>query len=156
MNVQGEAAVQSQPVERVVPVDIDRPEARNALNFKTREKLAAAVGTFASHPGIVITGRNGDFVAGSYTRAFEKLGFAGVLAQRPHRSGETIAGCPKPVIAPVESYAPGSGHAPPIHADIITATRTAMSGQPKIKLGLHCRAVAETAGRARASACGMK
>ncbi len=53
-----------------------------------------------------------------------------------HRYWESLARCPKPVIAAVEGYAPGGGCELAMHADIIVAARTASFGQPEIKLGL--------------------
>ncbi len=84
----------------------------------------------------MIAGRGGNFAAGADIKAFEELGSADMLAQRMHRYWETIARCPKPVIAAVEGYALGGGCELAMHADIIVAARTATFGQPEIKLGL--------------------
>ncbi len=84
----------------------------------------------------MIAGRGGNFAAGADIKAFEELGSVDMLAQRMHRYWETIARCPKPVIAAVEGYALGGGCELAMHADIIVAARTATFGQPEIKLGL--------------------
>ena len=139
MSVQVQVVVESRPLEGVGLVEINRPEARNALNLEVRERLASAVETFAADDTIrciVITGRGGNFVAGADVKAFEKLGSADMLAQRVHRYWEAIARCPKPVIAAVEGYALGGGCELAMHADIIVASRTANFGQPEVKLGL--------------------
>lgn len=139
MNTQPQVVLQSRPLERVGLVEIDRPEARNAINLEVREKLAAAVTDFSNDPdirAIVIGGRGGNFAAGADVKAFEKLGSADMLTQQGHRYWEVIARCPKPVIAAVEGYALGGGCELAMHADIIVAARTAKFGQPEVKLGL--------------------
>ncbi len=139
MNAQAEVVIASRPLDGVGLVEIDRPEARNAINLEVREKLAAAVSGFSEDPGvraIVISGRGGNFAAGADVKAFEKLGAADMLAQQTHRYWEVIARCPKPVIAAVEGYALGGGCELAMHADIIVAARTAKFGQPEVKLGL--------------------
>ena len=139
MSVQSPVVIESRPVDGVGLVEINRPEARNALNMEVRERLAAAVAGFAEDDDIrciVLTGRGGNFVAGADIRAFEELGSAEILLQRTHRYWEVIARCPKPVIAAVEGYALGGGCELAMHADIIVAARTATFGQPEVKLGL--------------------
>ena len=131
--------VESRPLEGVGLVEINRPEARNALNLEVRERLAGAVEMFAADAAIrciVITGREGNFAAGADIKAMANLGSADMLVQRTHRYWEAIARCPKPIIAAVEGYALGGGCELAMHADIIVAARTANFGQPEVKLGL--------------------
>ncbi|UCI28660.1 enoyl-CoA hydratase-related protein [Mesorhizobium sp. B2-8-5] len=138
-NDQSLVVIESRPVENVGLVEINRPEARNALNLEVREKLATAVAGFSEDPevrAIVIAGRGGNFVAGADIKAFEKLGSADMLLQRTHRYWDVIARCPKPVIAAVEGFALGGGCELAMHADIIVAARTATFGQSEVKLGL--------------------
>ncbi|MGB3418658.1 MAG: enoyl-CoA hydratase-related protein [Mesorhizobium sp.] len=139
MNAQAEVVIASRPSPHVGLVEINRPEARNAINLEVREQLAAAVAGFSEDPkirAVVIGGRGGNFAAGADVKAFEKLGAADVLAQQTHRYWDVIARCPKPIIAAVEGYALGGGCELAMHADIIVAARTAKFGQPEVKLGL--------------------
>lgn len=139
MDVDTPVVIESRPEAGVGLVEINRPEARNALNLDVREKLAGAVEAFAADPEIrcvVIAGRGGNFAAGADIKAFETMGAADMLLQRSHRYWEVIARCPKPVIAAVEGYALGGGCELAMHADIIVAARTATFGQPEVKLGI--------------------
>jgi len=139
MNAQAEVVIASRPSPHVGLVEINRPEARNAINLEVRQKLAAAVAGFSEDTeirAVVLSGRGGNFTAGADVKAFEKLGAADMLVQQAHRYWEVIARCPKPVIAAVEGYALGGGCELAMHADIIVAATTAKFGQPEVKLGL--------------------
>lgn len=130
---------ESRPHEGVVLFEIDRPEARNALNVEVRHMLSEGVDRSASAAdirAIVITGRNGNFAAGADVRALASMGAGDMLAQRLHRYWESLSRCPKPIIAAVEGYALGGGCELAMHADIIVAARNATFGQPEVKLGL--------------------
>ncbi|MEQ1955928.1 enoyl-CoA hydratase-related protein [Mesorhizobium yinganensis] len=134
-----QVVIESLLVDGVGLVEIDRPEARNAINLDVREQPADAVAKFAADKVIrciIIPGRGGNFATGTDIKAFEKLGSADMLAQRTHRYWEAIARCQKPVIAAVEGYALGGGCELAMHTGIIVAARTATFGQPEVKLGL--------------------
>ena len=134
-----DVVIETRPSEGVALLELNRPDALNALNMDVREQLAAAAERLTADRDIrviVIAGRGRNFAAGSDVKVFAGTGAGDLLAQRLHRYWESLARCPKPVIAAVEGYALGGGCELAMHADIIVAARTANFGQPEIKLGL--------------------
>lgn len=134
-----DVVIETRPADGVALLELNRPDALNAVNMDVRQKLAASADSLVEDPDIrviVIAGRGGNFAAGSDVKVFAQTGAGSLLAQRMHRYWESLAHCPKPVIAAVEGYALGGGCELAMHADIIVAARTASFGQPEIKLGL--------------------
>ncbi|MGQ5212041.1 enoyl-CoA hydratase [Brucella abortus] len=134
-----DVVIETRPADGVAFLELNRPDALNAVNMDVRQKLAASADSLVEDPDIrviVIAGRGGNFAAGSDVKVFAQTGAGSLLAQRMHRYWESLAHCPKPVIAAVEGYALGGGCELAMHADIIVAARTASFGQPEIKLGL--------------------
>ncbi|AIJ66272.1 enoyl-CoA hydratase [Brucella suis] len=134
-----DVVIETRPADGVALLELNRPDALNAVNMDVRQKLAALADSLVEDPDIrviVIAGRGGNFAAGSDVKVFAQTGAGSLLAQRMHRYWESLAHCPKPVIAAVEGYALGGGCELAMHADIIVAARTASFGQPEIKLGL--------------------
>ncbi|MGV6904512.1 MULTISPECIES: enoyl-CoA hydratase [unclassified Brucella] len=134
-----DVVIETRPADGVALLELNRPDALNAVNMDVRQKLAASADSLVEDPDIrviVIAGRGGNFAAGSDVKVFAQTGAGSLLAQHMHRYWESLAHCPKPVIAAVEGYALGGGCELAMHADIIVAARTASFGQPEIKLGL--------------------
>ncbi|ASU66530.1 enoyl-CoA hydratase [Brucella melitensis] len=134
-----DVVIETRSADGVALLELNRPDALNAVNMDVRQKLAASADSLVEDPDIrviVIAGRGGNFAAGSDVKVFAQTGAGSLLAQRMHRYWESLAHCPKPVIAAVEGYALGGGCELAMHADIIVAARTASFGQPEIKLGL--------------------
>ncbi|AHB00546.1 MULTISPECIES: enoyl-CoA hydratase [Brucella] len=134
-----DVVIETRPADGVALLELNRPDALNAVNMDVRQKLAASADSLVEDPDIrviVIAGRGGNFAAGSDVKVFAQTGAGSLLAQRMHRYWESLAHCSKPVIAAVEGYALGGGCELAMHADIIVAARTASFGQPEIKLGL--------------------
>ncbi|WP_141064603.1 enoyl-CoA hydratase [Brucella melitensis] len=134
-----DVVIETRPADGVALLELNRPDALNAVNMDVRQKLAASADSLVEDPDIrviVIAGRGGNFAAGSDVKVFAQTGAGSLLAQRMHRYWESLAHCPKAVIAAVEGYALGGGCELAMHADIIVAARTASFGQPEIKLGL--------------------
>ena len=125
----------------VAILTIDRPEKRNALNAAVRRELSEAVEAAASDPEIrvlVITGA-GDraFVAGADIGEFAERT---PLEQRAAMAGrslfETVARCPKPVIAMINGFALGGGCELALACDLRIAADIARLGQPEINLAI--------------------
>jgi enoyl-CoA hydratase len=123
----------------VALVRIDRPAARNALNFKIRSELADVFRSLSVSPdvrAIVLTGDKEVFVAGADIRELA----AATPTEMYQRHGEllwaTISTCPVPVIAAVNGYALGGGCELAMHCDIIVAGESAVFAQPEVKIGL--------------------
>ncbi|GAA2412513.1 enoyl-CoA hydratase/isomerase family protein [Actinomadura vinacea] len=93
---------------------LDRPEARNAIDLPTRERLleelTAAAGDAAVR-AIVLTGAGGVFSAGGDLRTMDGVDAAAARARLLplHRAVRLIATCATPVVAAVEGSAAGLG-----------------------------------------------
>jgi enoyl-CoA hydratase/carnithine racemase len=131
--------VLERPSEGVALLRINRPEARNALNREVRQLLAdhcRALGEDAETRAIVVTGNEKAFAAGADIKDMAEATPVEMMARGTHRYWQTIAQCPKPMIAAVNGFALGGGCELAMHCDIIIAGRGARFGQPEIKIGI--------------------
>lgn len=129
----------SRPIEGVALLRLNRPERRNALNMALRVALAEAFLALSGDAGvraIVLAGEGASFSAGADLNEYLDASTIEVLKRDMHRLWGAIAECPKPVIAAVNGYALGGGCELALHADIIVAGRSAVFGQPEVKIGL--------------------
>jgi enoyl-CoA hydratase/carnithine racemase len=123
----------------VLILRLNRPEARNALNQALRQRLMGHFATLGEDDTvrcIVLTGGERVFAAGADLRAMVDSTPIDLLLLNHQRLWQTIAACPKPVIAAVNGYALGGGCELAMHADIIVAGAGALFGQPEIKVGI--------------------
>lgn len=129
----------SRPEDRVLHLQLNRPEARNALDRALIGALARELGRAATDDSVacvVVTGGASVFSAGADIKEFI-AGGVGVF-DHPDRKADwaTIERFDKPLIAAVEGYAFGGGHELMLLADIIVAARDARFGQPEINIGV--------------------
>ncbi|MGE8941846.1 enoyl-CoA hydratase-related protein [Leptospira interrogans] len=127
------------PAEGVLLLRINRPDARNALNFDVRTALVDALNAAARDPAIraaVITGSDKAFAAGADIREMRDLGPIEIMQRGVHKLWDQIAAFPKPLIAAVNGYALGGGCELALHCDIIIAGENAQFGQPEVKVGI--------------------
>jgi len=125
------------PVDGVLVVTIDRPEARNAVNQEVAEAVAAAMERLDADPDLrvgVLTGAGGTFCAGMDLKAF-------VRGERPIIPGRGFAGLvergpDKPLIAAVEGYALAGGFEIVLGCDLVVAAEDATFGIPEVRRGL--------------------
>lgn len=122
----------------VMVITINRPQARNAVNYETAQELGRTFIEFDANPDVVIgilTGAGNSFSSGMDLKAFalngqrpyfEDRGFAG-LCERPPR---------KPIIAAVEGYALAGGCEMALACDMIVAASNANFGLPEVKRGI--------------------
>jgi enoyl-CoA hydratase len=125
--------------DAVAVVRINRPEARNALNMDVRRRLAEVFRTFAVDETlrcVVLTGNDKAFAAGADIRDMVDASAVDMYLRHNERLWAAIAECPVPVIAAVNGYALGGGLELALHTDIIIAGRSAMVGQPEVKVGI--------------------
>lgn len=126
---------------RVLVLEMDRPEARNAMSLQMAQEIADALDLLDRRPDLsvgVITGANQTFCAGMDLKGFargerpvvEGRGFAG-LVQRPPT---------KPLIAAVEGYALAGGFEIVLACDLVVASDAAKFGLPEVKRGLTAAA----------------
>lgn len=85
---------------------------------------------------IVLTGGDTVFAAGADLRDMADRGAVEIMLRNTHTLRQTIAACPKPVIAAVSGLAWGGGCELAMHADIIVAGRSASFCQPEVKVGI--------------------
>jgi enoyl-CoA hydratase len=126
---------------RVAIITVNRPEKRNALNATVREEIVAALDYLRTDQDtrvLVLTGAGDQaFIAGADIDEFAQRT---PLEQRAVMSGrvvfEEMADFPKPTIAMINGYALGGGCELALACDIRIAARSAVLGQPEIKLGI--------------------
>jgi enoyl-CoA hydratase len=119
-------------------VTVNRPDARNAVNYETAHELAKAFDELDANDNVtigVLTGAGNTFCSGMDLKAFalngqrplvEGRGFAG-LCERPPK---------KPMIAAVEGYALAGGFEMALSCDLIVAADNASFGLPEVKRGI--------------------
>lgn len=127
-------------IDRIAIVQLNRPEALNALNDGLMDELGQALRSFDADPNIgciILTGNEKAFAAGADIAAMSKFTFADVYkGDFITRNWEAIRAIRKPVIAAVAGYALGGGCELAMMCDIVIAADNAKFGQPEIKLGI--------------------
>jgi enoyl-CoA hydratase len=128
-------------VDRIAIITINRPRARNAINYAVSAGVARALEELDERADLtvgIITGAGGTFSSGMDLKAF--------LAGEPVSvEGKGLAGltqCPprKPLIAAVEGWALAGGCEVALACDLIVAASDAKFGIPEVKRGLVARA----------------
>jgi enoyl-CoA hydratase len=121
---------------RTLIITINRPAARNAVNFAVSQGLADAVDELDSDTSLsvaVLTGAGGNFCAGMDLKAFA----AGERVDIPGRGiGFTERPPRKPLISAVEGYALAGGTEVVLATDLVVASSAAKFGIPEVKRGL--------------------
>lgn len=139
MQTTTDPVVVTRPTERIAIVQLNRPDARNALNRESRMLLARhfeALGRDLDIRCVIITGGNKVFAAGADLKEIADASAIEMHQRQVHRLWKSISDCPKPVIAAVNGYALGGGCELAMHADIIIAGQSAQFGQPEIRVGI--------------------
>lgn len=126
----------------VCVVTISRPEAMNALNLATIDRLYEVMEEIRLNnevKGVIITG-DGEkaFVAGADIRELAQLNEqeAFLLSKKGQELFKAIEDFPKPVIAAVNGFALGGGCELAMACHIRIASANAKFGQPEINLGI--------------------
>jgi len=130
--------VKTEVRDRVMIITVNRPEARNAINYETAHRLADAFDELDNNPQIyvgILTGAANTFSSGMDLKAFARDG------QRPLVDGRGFAGLcerppAKPMIAAVEGYALAGGCEMALACDMIVAASNANFGLPEVKRGI--------------------
>ena len=122
----------------VMVITIDRPEVRNALDWKTAHEVAQALDLLDMDHGVrvgILRGSGPCFSAGMDLKAFAATG------RRPEVEGRGLAGLTrmsprKPLIAAVEGFAVGGGFELVLACDMVVAASDAYFALPEAKRGL--------------------
>ncbi|RUR30384.1 2,3-dehydroadipyl-CoA hydratase [Vreelandella andesensis] len=127
------------PMEGVLCITLNRPEALNALNTQLLSELADSLNDADRNDkvrAVVITGSAKAFAAGADINEMAERDLVGMLEDPRQHHWATIMRFRKPIIAAVNGYALGGGCELAMHADIIIAGENALFGQPEINLGI--------------------
>lgn len=129
------------PVENVVTVVVDRPEARNAMNEQVRRELKDVLDAVdeSQARAVVLTGSDdaGTFVSGADLSDLEDRT---VIEQRQwnqrRKVYDAVADLSKPVVARINGHALGGGLELALACDIRVAAAGVRVGFPEVGLGL--------------------
>ncbi len=129
----------------VATITLDRPEQRNALNFKAYDELEACFRAAAADPEvrcIVVTGADPAFCSGDDVREImagpKREPSAPPVVHPPTPAAMAALECDKPVIAAVNGAAVGWGMELALFADIRIASEKAKFAELFVKRGLVC------------------
>jgi enoyl-CoA hydratase len=127
--------------DHVATVELNRPDARNALNGQLRTELTEVFDAIADSDVrvVVLTGAEGTgaFVAGAdVTELRERDALEQREASKRPRVYEVVDDCPMPVIARINGHALGGGCELIQACDVRIAHEDAKIGQPEINLGI--------------------
>jgi enoyl-CoA hydratase/carnithine racemase len=123
----------------VALLQLNRPEARNALSPEMMEEIASELERLDPAPEvrcIVIAGSDEVFAAGADIRAMSERSFEEALRHPATSFWRRVAAIKTPLVAAVSGYALGGGCELALACDMIVASDTALFGQPEITLGI--------------------
>lgn len=129
----------NKPNEGVLQLQINRPEALNALNTNILCKISNTLTEVDTDNGIrcvVITGNQQAFAAGADVAELVQIAKGNYPEQERRTAWQQIRAFRKPIIAAVNGYVFGGGCELAMHADIIIASKGAQFAQPEVKLGI--------------------
>ncbi len=124
---------------RVGLIQLNRPQALNALSPELLTELVQAAAAFDGDPAIgciVITGNEKAFAAGADIKQMAEAGPAEMLKMAFINLWDRVAELRKPVIAAVSGYCLGGGNELAMACDMIVASESARFGQPEIGIGV--------------------
>jgi len=124
---------------RVGLVQINRPQARNALNAPTMIEIVAALQAFDGDEGIgclVLTGDERAFAAGADIKQMANASVVEMLNRPFLDYWDRLQALRKPLIAAVSGWCLGGGCELAMLCDMIVASESAKFGQPEITIGV--------------------
>jgi enoyl-CoA hydratase len=126
--------------DHVALIQLNRPDAMNALNAELLGELADAIAEAEGNEKvrcIILTGSEKVFAAGADITEMADKTFVEVFSSDFFGAEiERINNCRKPIIAAVAGYALGGGCELAMMCDFIIAAENAKFGQPEINLGV--------------------
>ena len=124
--------------DRVLTIQLNRPEALNALNAQVMQEVLASATKHDADPDIgciVITGNDRAFAAGADIKELATHDYTSMYAGDVFADWDRFAALRTPKLAAVAGYALGGGCELAMMCDVIIAAGTARFGQPEIKIG---------------------
>jgi enoyl-CoA hydratase len=131
--------IQTEVLDRVGLIRINRPEALNALNGAVMSEMAQALEAFDADPGVgamVITGDARAFAAGADIKEMADATPVEMLTADRIARWDTLQRIKKPIIAAVSGWCLGGGNELAMACDMVVASETAKFGQPEINIGV--------------------
>jgi enoyl-CoA hydratase len=124
---------------RVGLVQLNRPQALNALNSELMDELVRALQGFDADEGIgciVVTGNEKAFAAGADIKQMANAGLVEMMRSPFIGYWDAVQKIGKPIVAAVSGYCLGGGCELAMACDLIVAAENAQFGQPEINLGI--------------------
>jgi enoyl-CoA hydratase len=124
---------------RVGIVQLNRPQALNALNSALMDELVRTLQAFDADDGvgcIIITGSDKAFAAGADIKQMATASMVEMMDSPFIGYWDALRQVRKPVIAAVSGWCLGGGCELALACDTIIASETARFGQPEINLGV--------------------
>ncbi|UXM95448.1 enoyl-CoA hydratase [Bartonella sp. HY329] len=124
---------------RIGLIQLNRPEALNAINSKLTQEFLSACNDFDKDPTIgciIISGSQKAFAAGADIKEMQNQSYIEMYMQDWFAQWQKFSNLRTPTIAAISGYALGGGCELAMMCDIILADETAKFGQPEIKLGI--------------------
>ena len=131
--------IKTKRIGRVALVQLDRPEALNALSTALMEELLEHLEPMDADPKIgcfVITESDRAFAAGADIKEMQEKSFLDMLHENYFVGWERFTRLRTPKIAAVAGYALGGGCELAMMCDMLFAAESARFGQPEIKIGV--------------------
>ncbi|KIJ61104.1 hypothetical protein HYDPIDRAFT_116359 [Hydnomerulius pinastri MD-312] len=134
-----EPMILTEEIGRVGIITLNRPKALNALSGALIDELLAALRSYNKNPdigAIVLRGNGKAFCAGADIKEQKELDFVGAYNTDYLKNlNDGIFAIHKPIIGAINGYALGGGCELAMMCDILYAGKSAVFGQPEIKLG---------------------
>ena len=124
---------------RVGIVQLNRPNALNALNGELMKELVDALQTFDADFAIgciVITGNEKAFAAGADIKQMATASAIEMMSSPFIGAWDVVRRISKPIVAAVSGWCLGGGCELALLCDTIIASESAKFGQPEINLGV--------------------
>ena len=131
--------IQTEVLERVGLIRLNRPKALNALNNALMRELIQALEAFDADSAIgamVIAGDERAFAAGADIEEMVDASAVDMLLVDYIGTWDQIRNIKKPLIAAVSGWVLGGGNELAMSCDMIVASETAKFGQPEINIGV--------------------
>ena len=120
-------------------VQLNRPNALNALNFELMAELTGALDSLDNDSAInviIVTGGEKVFAAGADLKEMSRATPVDLIINRRFELWDRIRKISKPIIASVSGFCLGGGNELAMNCDIIIASETAIFGQPEVNVGI--------------------
>ncbi len=124
---------------RVGVIQLNRPQALNALNSALMDELVTALQEFDADPEvgcIIVTGSEKAFAAGADIKQMAQASVVEMIDSPFISYWDKLARIAKPIVAAVSGWCLGGGCELAMACDLIVAAESAVFGQPEINLGI--------------------